>query len=163
MVSQERLKELFTYNPNDGLFIRIVGRSGPNARAGDVAGCDNGQGYIRIYVDGAPYKAHRLAWFYMYGEWPGEIDHVNMDRSDNRISNLRPATRAQNRANTKAYSNNKSGEKGVSWYKATGKWKAQIQKNGKKVGLGYFETIESASAAYKAASKEMFGEFARAS
>src|SRR5690606_34614864 len=99
MLTQQRLKELLYYDPETGIFTRLVGRSGPRARAGDVAGSDNGKGYIRIYVDGRPYKAHRLAWFYMHGEWPEEIDHRNGERADNRLSNLRPVTRQQNNLN----------------------------------------------------------------
>lgn len=160
MLTQQRLKELFNYDPETGRFIRLVGRSGPGARAGDVAGCDNGQGYIRIYVDGKGYKAHRLAWLYVYGDLPAEIDHVNCDRSDNRIGNLRPATRKQNRSNCAAYRNNTSGYKGVS---ACGeKWRAQIQSGGKKKALGLFRTPEEAHEAYVAAAKEWHGQFARA-
>lgn len=162
MLTQERLKELLSYDPNTGDFTRLIGRSGPKARKGDVAGRDNGQGYIRIYVDGKGYKAHRLAWFYMTGYWPSEVDHKNTVRSDNRWSNLREATRHENRTNCSAYKNNSSGIKGVSFYKPTGKWKAQIQKNGKKIGLGYFNTKEDAGAAYAQAALENFGEFARA-
>lgn len=162
MVTQKRLKQLLSYDPKTGLFTRLVGRRGPNARAGDVAGCDNGQGYIRIYVDGKPYKGHRLAWLYMTGEWVPEVDHENTDRSDNRWDNLREATRAQNRTNCGPYKNCTSGLKGVSFYKRTGKWKAQIQSGGKKVGLGYFVTKEAAHAAYVSAAHELHGEFARA-
>lgn len=162
MLTQERLKELLSYDPETGLFTRLVGRSGPNARAGDIAGCDNGKGYIRIYVDGKPYKAHRLAWFYMTGEWVPEVDHENTIKSDNRWDNLRKATRGQNRGNTRAYKNNTSGLKGVSFNKRTARWAAQIQKDGVKVGLGYYATAEDAHAAYVIAAKKYFGEFARA-
>lgn len=162
MLTLNRLKELLYYDAETGLFTRKVGRSGPNARAGDIAGCDNGQGYVRIYVDGVPYKAHRLAWFYMTGEWVDEVDHRDTDRSNNRWDNLREATRSQNRTNCAAYRNNTSGYKGVSFYKRTGKWKAQIQKEGRKISLGYFETPEAAHAAYIDAANRLFGQFARA-
>lgn len=161
-LTQDRLKELLEYNPEAGRFIRLIGRSGPKARAGDVAGCDNGQGYIRIYVDGRPYKAHRLAWFYMFGEWPKEIDHINCDKSDNRAANLRKVTRSQNRMNVRAYRSNKSGYRGVSYYRQTGRWKAQIQKSGKKIAIGYFDTPEQAHAAYQEASARLHGEYGRA-
>jgi hypothetical protein len=160
MTTQERLKELLSYDPETGVFTRLVGRSGPNARAGDVAGCDNGQGYIRIYIDGRPYKAHRLAWFYMHGVWPSEMDHRNGNRSDNRIANLREVTRAENKANFSAYRNNTSGYPGVSSW--NGRWKAQIQKDGKKEFLGYHSTPEAARDAYVAAAQRLFGEFMRA-
>jgi hypothetical protein len=163
MTTQERLKELLSYDPETGVFTRLVGRSGPNARAGDVAGCNNGQGYVRIYVDGKPYKAHRLAWFYTHGVWPSEMDHKNGNRSDNRIANLREVTRAENKANSSAYKNNTSGYVGVSLHKKSGQWIAQIQKDGKKQGLGYFPTPEVARAAYVEAAQRLFGEFMRAS
>lgn len=161
MVTQDRLKELFHYDPNVGDFIRLIGRRGPNARAGDIAGCDNGKGYIRIYVDGAAYKAHRLAWLYIYGDWPADVDHIDGDRANNRIANLRSVTKAENAINQGVYKNNTSGLKGVSYYKRGKKWKAQIQVSGKKKGLGYFETKEAAYRAYQEASKNMHGEFAR--
>ena len=161
MLTQERLKELFDYDPETGNFVRLIGRSGPNARVGDIAGCDNGQGYIRIYVDGKPFKAHRLAWLYVHGHMPKEIDHANRDRSDNRIGNLRDVSRSQNRMNSGAYRNNTSGLTGVSWYPQTKKWKAQIQRQGKKKALGYFESKEAAHEAYLSAAREMFGEYAR--
>lgn len=162
MLTQERLKALLHYDPEAGLFTRLVSRSGPKSKAGDVAGCDNGQGYIRIYVDGKPYKAHRLAWFYMTGEWVDEVDHRNTVRSDNRWANLREATRGQNRTNCAAYRNNTSGHKGVSLYRRTGKWTAQIQKRGQKHFLGYFDTPEAAHEAYAKAANDLFGQFARA-
>ncbi len=98
----------------------------------------------------------------MTGEWVDEVDHENTVRSDNRWDNLRAATRGQNRANCGAYKNNTSGLKGVSFYKRTGKWKAQIQASGKKTFLGYFLTKEAAHQAYAHAANEYFGEFARA-
>ena len=161
MLSQKRLKELLEYNPESGHFVRIVGRSGPNSRKGDIAGCDNGSGYIRIYVDGAPYKAHRLAWFYMTGEWVPYVDHKNGIKSDNRWCNLRSASKAQNNSNQQIYKNNTSGLKGVSFYRPNGKWKAQIQKDGVKIGLGYFLTKEEAKAAYDQAALRLHGNFAR--
>lgn len=162
MLTLDRLKDLLAYDPKTGTFTRLVGRPGPNGHVGAVAGCNNGQGYIRLYVDGKPYKAHRLAWFYMTGEWVDEVDHRNTVRSDNRWDNLREATRGQNRTNCAAYKNNTSGLKGVSLYRRTGKWKAQIQKSGQKHFLGYFDTPEAAHDAYAKAANDLFGQFARA-
>lgn len=163
MTTQARLKELFMYDKATGNFVRKIGRSGPRARAGSVAGCNNGQGYIRIYVDGKPFKAHRLVWLYEFGEWPAhELDHINGNRSDNRIENLRDVLRTQNNKNRPTHKNNAVGIKGVSFNKRSKRWVAQIQYNGSKKGLGYFDTAELASAAYQLAAHQYFGEFARA-
>lgn len=160
-LTRDRLKELLHYDPYTGRLTWLVDRKGP-ARAGCEAGCDNGQGYRRIYVDGKPYKGHRLAWFYMTGQWPREVDHINGDRSDNSWANLREVTRSQNKMNFSVYRSNSSGYPGVSYYRRTGKWKAQIQKAGQKTFLGYHDTPEQAAAAYERAANELFGEYARA-
>lgn len=163
MLTQSRLKELLRYDPETGEFIRLVGRSGPRARKGAVAGRVDSDGYVKIYVDGLKYKGHRLAFLYTLGRWPhAEADHVNGARADNRWSNLRDASPEQNRVNRKLNANNTCGLKGVSFYKPTGKWKAQIQRDGRKIGLGYFATADEAAAAYVAASRSLHGEFARA-
>ena len=160
MLAQERLKELMSYDPAAGEFRWRVSR-GPR-RAGSVSGCMNVRGYIQIKIDGKDYLAHRLAWLYVHGEFVQELDHINGIRTDNRISNLRPATRSQNNGNARKQSNNTSGLKGVSWYKRLQKWKAQITFNGRYIWLGIFDTREAAHAAYCAKSRELFGEFARA-
>lgn len=162
MLTLCRLKELLHYDPATGDFIRLIGRSGPRARVGDVAGHRQPEGYCRIYVDGKGYKAHRLAWFYMTGEWPSEIDHINGDKSFNAFANLRPVTRSQNRMNVAAYQSNKSGIRGVSWCSRNRKWKAQIQRDGVKKSIGYYPTKEDAKAAYDEAAAELHGEYRRA-
>lgn len=106
--------------------------------------------------------AHRLAWLYVYGEWPdAEIDHINGNTGDNRISNLRPATRAQNGANRGRQTNNASGVKGVCWHAQSGKWRAMIRISGKSRHLGLFNDIGAAAAAYARATVNRNGEFAR--
>jgi hypothetical protein len=97
-----------------------------------------------------------------YGEWPsGEIDHINGVRTDNRVENLRVATRSENMQNTKKPVTNKSGKKGVSWDKTTGKWRAEIRANGKKYNLGRFKTIEEAFKAHESAADKLHRCFAR--
>jgi hypothetical protein len=150
------------YDPETGLFTWKVNRRGRFARVGSKAGTDNGDGQIRINVDGTKHVAHRLAWLYMTGTWPpGLIDHRNLVRSDNRWSNLRLATKSENMANRRAPANNKSGLKGVSRHSQCDRWTAQICKDGQRVHLGLFKTKEEAHAAYTAAAAEMYGEFAR--
>lgn len=154
----ERLKRLLDYNPETGVFRWKVGR-GPK-RVGDVAGClDNG--YVYICIDGHNYLAHRLAWLYQFG-FIGEdhIDHSNLKRDDNRISNLRLANHSKNRANSAKQPNNTSGFKGV--VKKANRWRAQITCNNKTRYLGSFATPTEAHAAYLAAATAAFGEFARA-
>ena len=92
MLTQARLKKLLSYNTDTGEFRWRVTRRGA-ARAGSVAGCVRHDGYVRIAIDGKRYLAHRLAWLYVHGELVPELDHANGVRSDNRLDNLRPATR----------------------------------------------------------------------
>lgn len=119
-------------------------------------------GYLRICVGGRAYYAHRVAWMLVTGEWPdGPIDHANGDRADNRWSNLRMASPAQNNANARLSRRNTLGAKGVA--RVGCKFKAQIAVGGKRLYLGLHPTLESASAAYQLAASEHYGEFARAS
>ena len=156
-----RLKEVLTYDPETGLFIWRINRRG-RAKAGTVAGADNGVGYIVIRLDGENHKAHRLAVFYMTGKWPiADTDHKNCKKSDNRWGNLRPATRSQNRANTNVRADNTSGFKGVVWDSKSSKWRAQTMVNGKRKYLGLFDKVEDAVGAYGAAVYGYFGPFAR--
>lgn len=148
-LTAERLHEVLCYYPRTGAFRWRVSR-GPVA-AGSLAGTTNHAGYIVISIDGHRYMAHRLAWFYVYGEWPAdEIDHRYGVRNDNRLTKLRPATHAQNGQNRhKAYANNRSGFMGVS--KLGGRWRATIKVDDKQKSLGYFGTAEEAHAAYLSA------------
>ena len=160
-LTKEWVRFHLEYNASTGIFRRRVANSN-NSVAGDVAGARAGAGYIEIKIDGKSYKAHRLAWLYVYGHLPrGDIDHANMDREDNRLKNLRAATRSQNQFNRPRLRSNKSGFKGVSWHKATSKFVAQASLNGKKCYLGVFGTPEEAAAAYRNFARRHHGEFAR--
>ena len=98
------------------------------------------------------YLAHRIAWLHHTGDWPAEdIDHINHNRSDNRICNLRAATRQQNRQNQSVPNTNKTGTVGVSWFHRTNRWRAFINLDRKQIHLGYFKRREDADAARKAA------------
>jgi len=156
-----RLREVLQYDPDTGIFTRLVSTSN-SVRAGDVAGNIDPAGYRRIKIDGKTYHAHRLAFLYMTGIWPPhDIDHANMDRADNRWCNLRYASRSQNKANMRARQGNTSGSKGVCWKMSHRKWMATICIDGKRHHLGYRDTKEEAAALYAAAAEQHFGEFAR--
>lgn len=155
MVKQERLKELLTYNKLTGKFTRLNSAPG-ESNAMDNAGSMNWNGYTHIQVDGRCYMAHRLAWIYEIGSIPEgmEIDHINHDKSDNRIENLRLITKENNLKNKSKYSSNSSGVNGVHWRKDKGKWQAKIRVNKKFIHLGYFNDIADAERARKKAEKE---------
>jgi hypothetical protein len=131
---------------------------------GKPAGNKSAHGYIRINICGVLYFAHRLAWLYMTGEWPeDQIDHANLEKADNRFSNLRSASRSQNTANRPTQPNNTSGYKGVVWDGRRNKWFVKIKINGRQKIIGYFsrDRIHDAAVAYERAARECFGEFAR--
>ena len=161
-ISAEFLRSFMSYDPETGLFIRMV-RAGP--RGGDlgsvVASQRDNCGYLVIKILGRYYAAHRLAWLSVFGEWPKEeIDHVNGDRADNRIANLRGATRSQNNRNTRLRKDNKIGLKGMS-ARPNGRYQARIRIDKKTIWLGTFDTPEEANAVYASAAIHYFGEFAR--
>lgn len=161
LLSVARARALLDYDPSTGMFTWKIYR-GPRARAGSTAGAPHPGGYRCIRIDGTgPYLAHRVAWLMTYGEWPaGDIDHVNGDRSDNRIANLRLADRFQNGANAKVHLDNLSGFKGVSQMR--GRYQARIRVRGQSFYLGSFLTPEEAHGAYVAAARRLSGAFARA-
>jgi hypothetical protein len=132
--------------------------------SGRYAGTICQEGYLRITLYRRVYLAHRLAWLIMTGEWPTHhIDHIDGDRSNNKFSNLRVATHAENLRNRGANSNNTSGHKGVYWHKRARKWAASIKSDHGYSHLGLFNDKESAANAYAEAARELHGEFARVS
>lgn len=172
-MTQEILQTLLHYDPETGVF---TWRSRPremflcdgdfkkwNTRySGKVAGKSSSMKYRQIMIRPHLFYAHRLAWLYVYGDWPPhEIDHANGDGHDNRISNLREATRQNNTANTCVHKDTLSGYKGVSLTPNGKRYRARIYFDGKENGLGFFDTAEEASAAYQEASKRLHGEFAK--
>lgn len=162
-LTQARLQELLHYDPETGVFTRLVATSN-RVKVGDVAGFTDANGYTIIRVESRPYKAHRLAWLYMNGTWPThDIDHIDTTRSNNTAVNLREATRSENNGNRSLNSNNKTGIKGVTFIPRYNKYAARIRVKGRGKHLGYFTTKEEAAAAYATAAKEYFGEFARTS
>ena len=152
-LTAEYLRSVLHYDPETGIFTRKV-RTSRRVKVGDIAGYPDGHGYLQIRVQSRLYKAHRLAWLYTYGERPkGQIDHINRNRSDNRIANLRDVSHKQNQQNSGKRHDNKSGHTGIYWYKQSFKWRACIMHNYKLIHLGYYNTIEEAIYARKAGEK----------
>lgn len=160
--SDKKLKEIFSYEPSTGQFVRLKRRG--HQASGLLRNVPAFNGYIYVSVDEKKYLLHRLAWFLFYGEWPkSEIDHIDGDKINNSIANLRLASRAQNEANKKASRANTSGVKGVRWEESRGKWYAYITIDYKMKNLGCFERREDAIAARSLAAKKQHGNFFRAS
>lgn len=154
------LRKALSYDPDGGEFRWLV--TTRRRRAGDVAGCVNGQsGYVTIQIKNKSYMAHHLAWAYVYGEFPmGMLDHINRVRGDNRIANIRLATPSQNSANRRRRRDASSGFKGVSLCPQTKKWKASIQFNKIYYHIGRFESKQEAADAYRKKALELCGAFA---
>lgn len=148
VITRERAIEALNYCADTGHFTWRIPR-GQIIRPGDSAGCVNGKGYVTIHVDGREYRAHRLAWLIVHGEFPThEIDHINGLRADNRIDNLRCVTTKENQWNrTRASSLNSTGLLGVSRYSG-GRWLAKITRNNRAEMLGVFDSPELAHGAY---------------
>ena len=156
----QRLRQLLHYDEATGIFTWR--HSGRGHAASVRAGCLNPRwGYLYIGIDGRQYRANRLAWLYVYGEWPElPLDHINRNRADDCIGNLRLATKSQNAINAKRRTDNTSGYRGVTFAASRQKWQAQIHQNGHNKFLGYFDDREAAYAVRCDAERKMFGEFA---
>ena len=149
-----RIRQLLAYSPSDGAFFWLKNRRGnPAPRAGDRAGGTRPDGYRFIGIDGKRHYEHRLAWLLVYGPIPEgmEIDHIDHNPSNNRISNLRLVTKSGNRHNRARDSRNKSGINGVHWSPHAKAWCAQIRHGRKTKHLGYFKRLEDAAIARKKA------------
>lgn len=157
MLTHEYLTKVLDYNAETGEFIWKRPAS-YQMKPGDIAGATNASGYILICINSIRYKANRLAWFYHYGKWPCDetpyVDHINGNKADNRIANLRLVTKSQNSRNHKGRSSNTSGVTGVTFKKSNNKWQALIGDNGTYKFLGYFDNFEDAVKARKAAEIE---------
>lgn len=149
-LTQSYLKSILDYNHEAGIFTWKVSNN-RKIRIGDVAGCVY-NGYIRIKINNKKYQAHRLAWLYVHGKFPPEqIDHINHNRADNRIANLRSVSHQENHRNQSKTNNNTSGFVGINWHKQRNKWRAFITVDQKHIYLGLFTDINDAISARKQA------------
>ena len=150
-MTQDKLKEFVKYDKTTGVFIwKKVNKYTKYNLGKELGGLDASTGYKTAFIDGKKYTQHRLAWLYVYGVWPKKhIDHVNHNRADNRIKNLREVTHKENMRNKGISKKNTSGVTGVYYLKITKKWYAQIRVDGNLKHLGYFKNKKDAINARK--------------
>jgi hypothetical protein len=152
-LTQKRLKEVLRYYPGSGIFRwKTTGKG----RKRKIAGCKRPDGYILIRIDGQLHFAHRLAFLYVHGYFPeNQIDHIDRNRSNNKIKNLREISQQCNSRNTGNPIDNTSGVKGVCWYEKYNKWMVRICANGKRRHLGYYKNFDDAVMSRYEAEKEL--------
>ncbi len=154
MITQEELQRKLSYSAETGVFLWR--NSFCAIRAGDVAGCVNQCGYRQIRLGDKTYKAHRLAWLYVNGDWPkGQIDHINGDRSDNRVTNLRDVSGLVNSQNRRRPQKNNKSSGLLGAHKSKKRWASFIGINGKARRIGLFDTPEEAHEAYLTAKRQL--------
>jgi HNH endonuclease len=160
-ITQKCLRKMMDYNPATGIFTWRANKSHPQRKGtfGTITKAGK-QIYLKGILYGENYLLHRLAWLYVFGEWPsGWLDHVNQCSTDNRIANLRLSTRFQNGQNRGKNKNNTSGFKGVFFDKRSQRWLAKIGANGHYKELGLFKSKKQAAVAYQTAARALHGEF----
>lgn len=158
MLTHQHLLSILSYSKESGDFVWLI-RHG-RAHPGKIAGTLRDDGYVVVIIDKKQYRAHRLAWFYVHGVWPkGRLDHEDNFQSNNRWSNIRPASHSQNMANRKLNTNSGTGYKGVS--QRGRRYRAYVNKDGRRHYLGGYATAEEAAMVAAAKAVEVHGEFAR--
>lgn len=165
-LTADEVRAIIDYNPTTGEFRWKVKRYKSASKPGDPCGCITRPRGEHIISIGSPpgnqYKAHRIAWLIMTGEWPSEqIDHKDGDPSNNRWANLRPSSHIENQQNRPKLSNNTSGYKGVSLHRPSGKYFAMIRYDGQQHFLGAFDSAAEAGSAYQRAAAAFHGKFSR--
>lgn len=159
--ARDELLAKLDYEPVSGALVWRVDIAS-TCPAGTRAGMVTKKGYLRLKFDGTAYLAHRVIWKMMTGEEPfAQIDHIDLDKTNNTWANLRAASNSQNAMNRPAIGLHGL-PKGVSFHRRIGKYQVRIKRDGVRSHLGYFDTIDAAAAAYRAAATEKFGSFARA-
>lgn len=152
----EQVRRFLEYDPLTGLFTWKEPPPKSRAKEGEVAGKKKTTGYVWIYLCGQEVYAHKAAWIHFYGEIPSKmVDHINGDRADNRICNLRLADLSENNWNWRG----KDRAAGTSQHKKTKLWTSKIRHRGRTIYLGCFKTKEDAHKAYQSAAKTLRGEF----
>ena len=160
-LTAQYVRSIFDYDPQTGILTRKKCDLYHPQKVGKPAGFRRVDGGIGVKINRREYRAHRIIWLIMTGEWAEtEIDHRDRDPSNNRWANLRLATRSQNAANQKLFKTNKTGFKGVTVDPKNGRYRACIVFKGKKYHLGQFATAEKAHAVRYIWAKELYGEFA---
>jgi HNH endonuclease len=159
-IDPNMIRNMFNYNPESGVLSWKIKPTRGGVKIGDASGCLHSSGYLLTRCNGTALKTHRIIWAHFYGEDPKEknIDHINGDRSDNRIANLRAADLFQNARNRAISKRNKTGFHGVSLFK-NNLYRAVIFANNKQVHLGTFTSPEFAAEKYISAAEKLFGEF----
>jgi hypothetical protein len=159
--TQDRIRELFDYREDGNLICKFT--RGGNAKVGTVAGCPKPSGYNRMRIDGIDYELHRIIFLYHYGYLTVgmDVDHIDNDKKNNRIENLRECTRGQNQENSKLRSNSTTGVKGVIFDKKRKNYRVNIKTNGKNYHGGSYLTLEEATTKANQLRKELHGDFAR--
>ena len=153
-LTAEQVRELFDYDEENGWLIRKKDEYGRavNRPCGHKPTHSSGYGYGKVRIGGKDYLAHRIIWLWYYGTWPeGDIDHINRNKIDNRIDNLRVVSKSENGHNQNIHRTNTSGYPGVSWHKASKKYQARIMGDNKRINLGFFNAAEEAYRAYQLA------------
>ena len=156
MLTQEIVNDLLRYEDGNLFWKKDVAN---NVKKGFKAGCFDNFGYVLIKINKKLYKAHHIVWIFHYGYKPKLLDHIDGNRSNNKICNLREATNAQNQFNRKINANSKSGVRGVTWCKKSKKWKAQCGLNGKYYYFGVFDSVLDAKKVVQEFQQRHFGEF----
>lgn len=142
MLTAEIARQALSYDPDSGSLTWLISRG--TVKAGSKVCRVSNRGYLTVKIFGKTYQAHRVAWLIVHGEWPITIDHINRQRTDNRLVNLRNATQQQNMCNVPRKRTNTSGVRGVSWHSQSEKWQVEVKADGKRYYLGSYQDIELA-------------------